>query len=261
MEYLAFLIAAITERVRIIDELRRVKKELNDAHEKFLNISILVGTETQLEDFIHQYKNELIEGELVLRDLLSNKKSQKEKNIIINEKLDWLEKRTKELTGLIREEEPVPVQINDLVKQVIKPLSVDNSIEFKEKYNKIPVISVDPNKIKSVIHNLISNAIIAINKAQKKKGKISITTNVVVVKDIQKIQLVVEDNGIGIPNENRDEIYEKGFTTRKNEGGTGLGLYISKLIVEDYGGRIYFNSKVGQETKFYVEIPIKRHQI
>ncbi|MDJ0717307.1 MAG: GAF domain-containing protein [Prochloraceae cyanobacterium] len=260
LKYLAFLIAAITERVRIIDELKRVRKELSDAQEKFLNMAILVGYETQLENFIHQYKNELIETSLVLRDLLTNKKSLKEKNILINDKLDWLENRTKELKSLIRVDEPISVQINDLIKEVIETFPFDNSIEFKETYNDLPVIYVNKNKITCVIHNLISNAIVAINRTQKKKGKILITTNVVIVKDIQKIQLVFEDNGIGISNEIRDEIYKQGFTTRKNQGGTGMGLYIAKMIIEDYGGRIYFNSKVGQGTKFYVEIPIKRHQ-
>lgn len=103
---------------------------------------------------------------------------------------------------------------------------------------------------------MLSNAIFAIDKAQRERGLIFIHTDVVVVKNISKIQITVEDNGIGIPNKNRDKIYEQGFTTREHRGGTGMGLYISKLIVEEYGGIIYLDSKLGQGTKFYVEIPI-----
>ena len=261
LNYLAFLIAAITEKFRIIDELQKVRKELNDAQEKLINISILVGYETQLKSIIHKYKNELIEGAILLKELLSDTKSQKQKNILIKNNLRSLEKKTEEITGLIQVEEPIPIQVNDLVKEVIKIFAFDNSIEFQEKYNEIPVISLNPEKINTVIHNLLSNAIFAINKAQNKKGKILITTDVVVVKNIQKIQITVEDNGTGISNEISNQIYEQGFTTRKDKGGTGVGLYISKMILEEYGGRIYFDSKVGRGTKFYVEIPIKRYQI
>ena len=262
LEYLAFLVAAIIERVHIINELREVRKELSNSQEKFLNSSILIGYETQLKGIAHQYKNELIEISLTLKDILSEKKSKKEKNRIIHEKLNWIERRRNEISALISERETVPVDINDLIKKIAKTILVDEHIKAEESYNyEIPIIIIESEKIASVVHNLLSNSIASIDQAYRKQGKIFVSTDIVTVNGIRKIRISIEDNGTGISNEVKDKIYEQGFTTRKEAGGTGLGLYISKMIVEEYGGRLYYESRVGQGTTFYIEIPLRRYQL
>ncbi|MGR3278552.1 GAF domain-containing sensor histidine kinase [Acaryochloris marina NIES-2412] len=261
LNYIAFLVAAITERFRIVSELRKVRNELSDAQEKFLNASILVGYEAQLKNIVHQYKNELIEESLFLQEIQSSKKSQKEKKYSINEKLNWLEMRIKEIEDLVSVENPIPIQINNLINNVLMTISSESIIIQKKLGANIPIIYANPEKFSSIIHNLISNAIIAINASTTKNGLITIYTSTIVSKDIPKIQVIVEDNGIGISNNIRDKIYDQGFTTRRDRGGTGLGLYISKTILDEYGGKIRFNSKFGKGTKFYIEIPILRNQM
>lgn len=262
LEYLAFLIAAIIERVRIINELARVRKELSNSQEKFLNSSILVGYETQLQGIAHQYKNELIEISLTLKELLREEKNKKEKSRIIYEKLNWIERRRDEISALISERETAPVDINELIKKILRTILVDDRIKLREDYNwKIPIIAVESEKIASVVHNLLSNSIVSINQADRKQGEISIVTDIVKVNGIRKIRISVRDNGIGISNEVKDKIYKQGFTTRKQAGGTGLGLYISKMIVEEYGGRLYYESRIGQGTTFHIEIPLRRYQV
>ena len=78
---------------------------------------------------------------------------------------------------------------------------------------------------------------------------------------IQYIQVLIKDNGIGISNNVKDEIFERGFTTSREQGGTGMGLFVAKKIINDYGGKICLNSTVGKGTSFFVTIPLKRYQI
>jgi signal transduction histidine kinase len=66
---------------------------------------------------------------------------------------------------------------------------------------------------------------------------------------------------VGIANEIKDKIFKKGFSTRKSEGGTGMGLYVVSEILKEHGGKTYYDSTVGKGTTFFVNIPLKRHQI
>ncbi|MBA2750472.1 MAG: GAF domain-containing protein [Tatlockia sp.] len=263
LENIAFLTAAITARFQIFQELRRVRKQLDEEREKFFNSSILVGYDSMLESFLHQYKNELIDGKLTL-EKVSNKSNinQKEREQIISDRLRWLEKRIEELQAQFRVDSPVSIEINKLVKETVKLIALDDGdIEIEQNYNdKIPLVSLDEEKIKHIIRNLISNARIAIDKANRKKGKVSVSTGIVTSDRIQYIQIIIEDNGIGIPKEIQDKIFEQGFTTRKDEGGTGIGLYVSRLILDNYGSKIYHESSVGKGTKFFVNIPLRRYQ-
>jgi signal transduction histidine kinase len=135
-------------------------------------------------------------------------------------------------------------------------------IELSANYDEeIPEIKVSEAKIKDVIYNLINNAIAAIKRAGRKKGKLSVATSIITLNRISYIEIIIQDNGDGIPNEIQDRIFEQGFTTRAKDGGTGMGLFVANEIAADYGGKIGVDSKVGQGTIFKVRIPLKRYQI
>ncbi|OGP95555.1 MAG: hypothetical protein A2157_16490 [Deltaproteobacteria bacterium RBG_16_47_11] len=109
----------------------------------------------------------------------------------------------------------------------------------------------DRDRLQQVLINLISNAI----KFSKENGQIRIETTEVP----DGILLFVSDNGIGIPMEKRERIFERFYqvdgSATKERGGTGLGLAISKEIIEHHGGRIWVESKVGEGCKFSFVIP------
>ncbi|NEO57294.1 MAG: GAF domain-containing protein [Okeania sp. SIO3B5] len=263
LESIAFLTAAIIERVRIFNELRKVRRELRFEKEKVLNASLLVGYDSLLGGFLHQYKNELIDFYQTL-ERLSDKssKNQRDKDLLLQNKLRWIRERLSEINTQFKKNESVPVNINKLVYNAVRLILSEEEIKVDPNYQDgIPIIYIDENKIKSVICNLLSNALAAISKSNRKNGKISVITDVITLDQIQYIQVSIEDNGIGIPNENREKIFEQQFTTRKDEGGTGMGLYITREILKDYGGKIFFESKVGKGTKFFVQIPMKRYMI
>lgn len=105
---------------------------------------------------------------------------------------------------------------------------------------------LDPDKIQDVLLNLILNSIFAIQK----KGQIEIRMQQGPGKELQ---IRVSDDGQGIPEAHRDQIFNPFFSTKKE--GTGLGLSISKRIIEIHGGSIRVESQVGKGTTFFIEIP------
>jgi signal transduction histidine kinase len=135
----------------------------------------------------------------------------------------------------------------------------DRAINLTTNYNSdIPDIWANERELEEVISNLISNAVKSIQK-NKRRGNIKVSTDTVEISRILCMQISIEDDGIGIRNEDREKIFQRGFTTYP--GGTGMGLFITKEILEGYGGSIDFDSRVGKGTKFVVNIPIKRHQV
>ena len=73
----------------------------------------------------------------------------------------------------------------------------------------------------------------------------------------KNIELSVSDTGPGIPKDIQNKIFEAFFTTKKEGLGTGLGLSMSKSIVERFGGSIRFESELGKGAVFYISLPIK----
>lgn len=113
------------------------------------------------------------------------------------------------------------------------------------------MVFADKNQLMRVFNNLIKNAMQAI--PEERTGKI-----VVKLREIRNdtVQLVVKDNGSGIPKDMEEFIFVPHITTKSS--GTGLGLAISKSIIEALDGSIYFKSIEGVGTAFFVELPISK---
>jgi signal transduction histidine kinase len=123
-----------------------------------------------------------------------------------------------------------------------------NRITVEKEYREIPEISCYPDELNQVFMNLLSNAAQAIEN----KGTIRIRTRV----KNDTLQIDIEDNGRGIPQENVEKIFDPGFTTKGVGVGTGLGLSISYKIIQKHQGEIKVKSKVGKGSTFTVFIPI-----
>ncbi len=109
-------------------------------------------------------------------------------------------------------------------------------------------INADKDQLKRVFNNLIKNAIQAI--PESKEGRIEITLT-----EENKFALIgVSDNGTGIPEENYKKVFVPNFSTKNS--GMGLGLAISRKIIETAGGSIHFESEVNKGTTFEVKLPI-----
>jgi len=148
------------------------------------------------------------------------------------------------------------------IEEVIQ-LVVDNNLErarnksigleFRKSKEKIQNIMLDKKKMEMAIENIIDNAI----KYTNPGGRIT-----VFLKGIKKnIEIKIKDSGIGIPEEQQERIFSKFFrgsnVMRMETEGSGLGLFIAKNIIEAHGGQIWFDSKKGKGTTFYINLPLK----
>jgi signal transduction histidine kinase len=124
-----------------------------------------------------------------------------------------------------------------------------------EKSDALPEIIGDKRRIGIVIDNLVSNAI----KYIQEKGFVKIKVD----SDENNVNVYVKDNGIGIPEKEQSKIFQKFFRSdnaaKYQTGGTGLGLYISKNIVEQSGGKMSFKSIEGVGTDFWFSLPINNN--
>jgi signal transduction histidine kinase len=250
----------------IKEQLRATEKELTEERHQFFATSRRISHDSVMKGFLHQYKNELIEFSEVFSQLSEDSsKSIKQKQQIINGQKGWIKRRVAEISKEFREgsDDTNVVNINKSIQYVATLFVSDEpDIELSANYDdKIPEIELSEAKIKDVIYNLVNNAIAAIKREKPKKGKLSVATSIIILNRIQYIEVIIQDNGDGIPSEIQDHIFEQGFTTRGKDGGTGMGLFVANAIITDYGGKISVDSKVGQGTIFKVRIPLKRYQI
>lgn len=153
--------------------------------------------------------------------------------------------------------DPEPVLVTEIIKSVLKELNPgikEKKIKVSKNCGKdIPTIKADPKLLRIVFQNLLSNAV----KYTRKNGSISIEAR----KAKEYILCKIKDTGMGIPKNQQKNIFTKLFRASNvratNTEGTGLGLYITKAIIDNSKGKIWFSSVEGQGTTFSIKIPLK----
>lgn len=133
---------------------------------------------------------------------------------------------------------------------------IENIFNFENENINSYKIKIDLIRFKRVYFNLLKNAYEACIASNKKTIKIN---TFVRIKDNNELEIEIQDNGIGIPQENLDKLFQTFFTSGKKEG-TGLGLAISKNIINNFGGNITVKSIFGEGTSFFIILPIIQKQ-
>jgi signal transduction histidine kinase len=138
---------------------------------------------------------------------------------------------------------------NDLV--VMRKIN----LVFEKTKNVLPLVEVDKEKIGLAIQNLLENAI----KYTPASGNITISLE----EKGESVLFKIKDDGVGIPQNQRDRIFTKFFrgsnVARMETDGTGLGLYTTKNIIEAHRGKIWFESEEGKGTTFYFTVPVAKN--
>ena len=156
--------------------------------------------------------------------------------------------------------EPKPTHLEEIFQSVITeltPLTRARNITIQSAFAdaKLPEVFVDPDKIRQVIMNLVSNAI----KYTSGHGKIELFYE----RHPNELVLNIKDNGIGIPKDQQHKVFNKFFRAdnvmKVQTEGSGLGLYIGRAIVEASSGRMWFASQENKGTTFSFALPI--HQV
>jgi signal transduction histidine kinase len=146
--------------------------------------------------------------------------------------------------------------INSVVRESLdlyEDICSSRSIVIRKMLGEVPQIYVDRKQVKAAMENLISNAV----DAMPKGGELVITTRVDSIKGKNYVTVMIEDTGIGMSEENIGMIFEPFFTTKMTGSETGLGLSITKKIIESHGGLIQVNSTAGKGSVFNLYFPYR----
>lgn len=147
----------------------------------------------------------------------------------------------------------VPGDLNSVIGEIVTLFHTSHrqvNLKF-EPDERLPIFRFDPDQMKRVATNLLDNAISAVSRQIYAEVSVRISYD----SSLKIVQLVVADNGPGIPHSLRDRIFEPYVTTK--EHGTGLGLAIVKRMIEDHHGFIRAFSEPGRLTEFVVELPVE----
>jgi len=152
---------------------------------------------------------------------------------------------------------PKPTDIGEVLGEVIKeqsPFVEEKKHEVVvETPERLPKISTDPVLMRMVFQNIFGNAV----KYTPVRGKITCKID----KKDKKIIIGIKDTGVGIPEKQQNQVFQKLFrgdnVVREHSEGTGLELYITKAMVDALSGKIWFKSKEGEGTTFWVALPFR----
>lgn len=247
----------LTENKKIEDSLLIANKELksiNNTKDKFFSIiahdlrspfqSLLMASELLAAEI-----NTLSKEEIVLSIMGLNKNLINLHNLLDN-LLNWSHMQR----GMI-EFEPVKINVLELVNRTIEisnNLAQKKKIEITNRVNPKLFVNADFQMLRSVIHNLLNNAI----KFTKQGGQIVISST----EKKSFVEISVKDNGIGMTRDEFSNLFDFNSICSTNKGtdgeiGSGLGLHLCKEFIERNDGKIWVESELGKGSKFTFTLP------
>jgi len=176
-----------------------------------------------------------------------NKKEKLESLGLIEEQTDYISKIVSDLQDYSRPLRPeiTEVDLSDLITSVLLTINIPDKIDLKIDAKSFPKIKTDPTLIRRVLTNLTNNAL----QAMPDGGKVEIAA----LEKENQVIITVADTGKGIPEEIKPKLFTPLFTTKSK--GQGLGLAVTKRLIEALGGTITFESQEGKGTKFILSLP------
>ncbi len=207
----------------------------------------------------HEINNPLSSIMTNVQNLMEDRDTDGEKIVA----LKWIEQETRRIAKIVRElltfsstspRALIDTDVNTVIRQVINLITYSIKSEHRASIiqnlnSNLPRARINEDELKQVIINLINNSLQAIEE----RGDIHIKSSYR-TKD-RMIEIVVKDNGIGIPREITQKIFDPFFTTKKNGEGTGLGLSVVYGIVKKHNGSITISSMEQKGTTVKIAVP------
>lgn len=235
--------------IKNLEKADRLKDEFlaNTTHELRTPLHGMIGIAESLRDGVAGEPNQILKQNLSLIiqsgfRLLN----------LINDILDYSKLKTHEIQLDLS-----PVRIQEAVNIVTKinePLLKNKDVTIVNKVpSDIPLINADENRVVQILQNLINNAI-----KYTEKGTITVSAQV----EGNGVAVQISDTGIGINEEEIEKVFNEFVqgSNGKNKGGTGLGLNITKNLVQLHGGEISISSEVGKGTTVTFTLPIYKNE-
>ena len=244
---------AINRRLR---ELDRLKDEFlaNTSHELRTPLYGITGIAESLVDGAR--------GELprpVAADLSMIVSSGRRLATLVGDILDLSQLKHHSLTL-----DPAPVDLRSLTEVVLalsRPLVSSKNLELDNAVAPdLPPVEADENRLQQILHNLVANAV-----KFTESGKVEVSAELAhEAVEIERLVVSVSDTGPGISKELQDRIFEPfeqaDAATDREYGGTGLGLAVTRQLVELHGGRIWVESAPGEGSRFSFSLPVSSRQ-
>lgn len=252
------LVTILTNLIHKADEMQMSMLREAEHTNKLASIGRLaagVGHEINNPLAIINQKTGLVEDLLQISPHFQSKETIHDCLLSINKSVERCKAITHRLLGFARPADvhSEDLQINEILQEVLLFLEnsmIHNRIHVEQQLSPtLPLIASDQLQLQQIFLNIINNGIDAVGK----DGTISITTTLV----DNEVQIIIEDNGQGIPEDILPNIFEPFFTTKGTGEGTGLGLSITYGLIKKLGGDISVSSTIGQGTAFTLTFPIK----
>jgi signal transduction histidine kinase len=241
----AFFFKDITEITAMEDQLKRA--------DRLSALGVLAA------GIAHEIRNPLTGMKMIVQ-LLESEFPEDDARIeplgIIQKEIDRLEGIIGNLLDFARPSKPkaikvCPEEVVNATLLLVKNQMHKQGVKFdKSVLENCPTIVGDPDQLKQVFLNILTNAIHALNKG----GSLKVSIDHIG----EFVSISFEDDGIGIPQEKIQDIFNPFMTTK--EDGTGLGLSMAQRIVEEHGGKIEVHSVLGEGSKFEVFLPMGSEQ-
>jgi signal transduction histidine kinase len=247
--------SAFLELERVNKELRQALRDLKEAQNELINNERLSAIGKMAGGIIHDFKNpmSMIKGytQLLMNPNVSEDKRNSYGWSIVNN-IDRMVSMTQDLLDFSRGKTQltvIPMPVRELIEATVsfhKDALEQHDIKFQCEFRDNCIVSLDQDKFRRALDNLIHNAAEAIGK----DGAITM----LVFNENGFAHIAVMDTGGGIPEEIMDNLFEP-FVTHGKTQGTGLGLSITRKIIIDHGGDIWADTDAGVGTSFHIRLP------
>lgn len=239
--------------IKIINKAIEMAKDIINLHSNLKEFEKEKEIKVSLFKITHEIKNPIavIKGYLDMFDTKNEEKSERYVGIMKTEVDRTLNLLTDfmEFTKIkIERKETNFNSLIDDIKEVLIPFFIAKNVNFYFEVEDNLIINIDYLRIKQVILNVIKNAVEA---CPSNTGTVSTT----VFKDTESLYIYVKDNGSGMSKEVLDNILVPFYTTK--EKGTGLGVSLSKEIIEAHKGDLSYSSSLGKGTICKISLPLK----
>ena len=241
------------------EELQAANEELTETQEQLIRSERLAAIGQLAGGVGHELRNPLgaiknavyyVKGKLTKSDLAEKEPRVLEFLDIVDDEVNISNKIITDLLGFSRVGKPsvTPTPVKRVIEDALARVSIPENVALKENLGPdSKEVAVDAGQIQQVLDNVITNAV----QAMPEGGKLTISTRE--RKDF--LELDVTDTGSGMSDENKGKIFDPLFTTRAK--GIGLGLAVSKSIIDRHGGQIEARSAVGKGTTFTIRLPLE----
>lgn len=246
-----------TERNRMIKDLETTNEELRATQSHLIQSEKLASIGMLASGIAHEINNPLaaITGyaEAIIDEEDVKLRTDYASKILsasgrASEVVRWLSKHSRDA----KVDAVGDVHLNDVLNDSLESVRLAKpspDIEIQKDFEGIPLIEGNKNEVQQIFVNLINNA----TDAMPNGGRLVISTSI----EDGYVKASIADTGGGIPKDHLTKIFDPFFTTKEVGEGTGLGLYVTSMIVLRHQGRMEVESEVGKGTVFTVRFPIK----